>query len=136
MGNQEALRVYADILGRSLLPQRSNGGGIAPPPGLQRSMTMGIQIPPITVTTFEDLPMSLPAPRARDIQNETPKERLKADLATLRGDIQSKLILVMDSRRRAVSLPEDERDDFLEEVHAKENILWAKLDAVDLLLKN
>jgi hypothetical protein len=138
MGNQEALRVYADILGRPLLPQRSNGGGIAPPPppGLQRSMTLGIQIPPITVTTFEDLPMSLPAPRARDLLSETPKERLKADLATLRGEIQTKLVLVMDSRRRAVALEGDERDDFLEEVQKKENVLWAKLAAVDLLLKN
>lgn len=135
MGNQEALRVYADILGRPLLPSRSNGGGIAPL-GLQRSMTLGIQIPPITATNFEDLPMSLPAPRARDLMNETPKERLKTDLSILRGEIQSKLILVMDSRRRAVALDGDERDDFLEEVQTKENALWAKLHAVDLLLKN
>jgi hypothetical protein len=135
-GNQEAIRVYADIL-RPPLPQRSNGGGIAPPPplGLQRSMTLGIQIPSITVTTFEDLPMSLPAPRARDVMNEHPRERLKKDLFELRGKIQSKLITTMDSRRRAVSMSEEEREAFLDLVQQKENALWAKLDAVDLLLK-
>jgi hypothetical protein len=134
MGNTEAIRVYSDLI-QQTLPKRSNGGGIAPPPPLflQRNMTLGVSRPPPIDTSS---PLSLPTPRVRDIMTETPKERLKADLATLRGEIQHKLILVMDSRRRAVALEGEEREAYLEELQMKENALWAKLAAAELLLKN
>lgn len=163
MGKAEAIRVYSDLI-RATLPTRSNGGGIAspslptrtmtehpeaykmgvprevlfaPPPPLflQRSMSLGVPSPP-PVDTCEQTPLTLASSRMRDIVNETPKQRLKGDLSVLRGEIQNKLVRVMDSRRRAVALEGEDREEFLESIHQKESALWAKLDAVDLLLKD
>jgi hypothetical protein len=85
--------------------------------------------------TFAETPLTLPAPRHRDIMNEVPKERLKKDLSDLRGQIQSDLVRVMDKRRRGVYLDEPERSEYLHKVDEQENTLWLKLDAVEILLK-
>ncbi len=85
--------------------------------------------------SFGEVPMSLPAPRARDIMNESPQERLRADLAILKGQLQSELVVVMDRRRNAVCYDNpDEAAAFLAGVREQEAALWKKLDAVDLLL--
>lgn len=86
--------------------------------------------------TFEETPLTLPAPRHRDIMNEVPAERLKKDLSDLRGQIQSDLIRVMDKRRRGVYFDEPERSEYLHKVDEQENTLWTKLEAVELLLKD
>ena len=124
LGNKEAIRVYGDLI-RKAVPLPSHG--IAWPPPVNTSIPV--------YSTFEEIPLTLNAPRARDIKNESPRERLKADLSSLRGEIQGKLIVVMDTRRRAVAMSEEERETFLEMTQEKESKLWAKLDAVDLLLK-
>ena len=131
MGNKQAIHVYGDLI-RKTLPTRTSGVasarvGLSWPPPVDTSMP--------TYATVEETPLTLPAPRARDIKNESHKERLKSDLFFLRGEIQSKLILVMDTRRRAVAMSEEDREEFLETIQEKESKLWAKLDAVDLLLK-
>jgi hypothetical protein len=137
------------------LPKRSNGGGISMMPDLGHELSPytddsaepvpgpgRIVLPPRLDTTrptygsFDEVPSSLPAPRARDIMNESPAERLKMDLATLRGRIQSELVVVMDSRRRAVFFDNPEEGAaFLSKVREQETKLWKKLEAIDLLLQ-
>ena len=85
--------------------------------------------------SFDEVPRSLPAPRHRDVMNESPAERLKNDLAELRGQIQSKILRTMDKRRRGVYLDEPERSEYLQKVYEEENALLMKLEAVNLLLK-
>ena len=107
------------------LPTRSNGGGIS-----------RINTEQPTYGSFSEIPTSLPAPRARDIMNESPQERLRADLAILRGQVHSELVVVMDSRRHAITYDNpDEAAAFLASVREQETVLWKKLDAIDLLLR-
>jgi len=143
-GHTEARRTYASLLptelvppprdvppppSTTLLPQRSMSGGIAPP------LLLRVDTAPRSYGSFSEIPMSLPAPRARDILNESPDERLRADLGTLRGKLHSKLILAMDRARQAVCYDDPvERATFLATVRADEQALWSKIDAVDLLL--
>lgn len=138
------------------LPMRSNSGGIAPPPASpvlpKRSNGGGIallprnggagEVPPLRIDTsvdayddFDDVPSSLPAPRHRDVLNEPPSLRLRNDLAELRMRIQSKLVYVMDKKRRAPYFEGEERALFLAKVNEEEHDLWAKLDAIEVLLK-
>ena len=99
--------------------------------------------PPVVAS---HIPLSLPAPRVRDIMNETPQERLRGDLATLRGKISSQLVRVMDSRRRVIFYEPNEDDTparraqlaadratFLQSVDMEESQLHSILDAIDLL---
>ena len=122
------------------LPMRSNGGGISMMPERGDSPAP-VPLPPRVSTSgpsygsFGEIPMSLPAPRARDIMNESPDERLRGDLAVLRGKLQSDLVVVMDSRRHAITYDNpDEAAAFLSTVRDQETVLWKKLDAIDLLL--
>lgn len=115
-----------------LLP-RTNGGGLS---------ALGLGIPPLRIDTsaphhesFEEVPTSLPAPRHRDMMNETKEERFKNDLAELRARIQDDLVLTMDKKRHAFD-DDAERTDFIRKLAAEEAKLWAKLDAVNLLLKD
>lgn len=150
-GHVEARRTYASLLPTELvppprdpptpssstaptpalpLPTRSMSGGIAPP------LLLRVDTAPRSYGSFSEIPTSLPAPRARDILNETPNERLRADLGTLRGKLQSKLIVAMDRARQAVSYDDPtERATFLATVREDEQALWRKIDAIDLLLK-
>lgn len=113
------------------LPQRSASGGIVPP------LLPRVDTTQPTYGSFSEIPTSLPAPRARDILNESPDERIRGDLGILRGKLQSKLVLTMDRARQAVCYDDPtERDAFLATVRADEQALWRKLDAVDLLLNN
>jgi hypothetical protein len=107
------------------LPTRSNGGGIA--------MVCDTTVP--RYGSFDEVPMSLAAPRARDFANETAEERLKMDLATHKGELQSELITVMDRRRNAIFYDGAEREKFLASIDTDEQALWKKLDAITLLLK-
>ncbi len=87
--------------------------------------------------SFSEVPMSLPAPRARDIMNESPAERLRGDLAILRGQVQGDLIVAMDRARHAASYDDDDaRSAFMASVRADERILQDKLAAIDLLLRD
>lgn len=128
-----------------LLPKRTNGGGIcmapddsaepAPPPA---PLVLPPRIDTLRTTygSFDEVPTSLPAPTARDIMNESPEQRLKTDLAVLKGQLQSELVVVMDSRRRAAFFEDpDEGAAFLSNVREQEAKLWKKLDAIDFLLQ-
>ena len=86
--------------------------------------------------SFSEVPMSLPAPRARDILNESPDERLKMDLAILKGKLQSDLVVVMDRRRNAVCYDNAiDRSIFLASIGIEEEAIANKLAAIDLLLR-
>lgn len=161
-GHVEARRTYASLLPTELVPPpravvppssspllRGATAGDVPslcqPPLLQRTSSGGIAAPLFlrvdttqpTYDGFDGIPTSLPAPRARDILNESPDERLRADLGILRGKLQTKLVLAMDRARQAVCYDDaEERATFLATVRADEQALWRKLDAVDLLLNN
>ena len=122
-----------------VLPKRTNGGGIAPEAymtGVSREL-----FPPRVDTSvphyasFEGVPTSLPAPRHRDVMNETKQQRFKNDLAELRGHIQASLVQAIDKRRRGVYYEEPERSEYLHKVDEEENKLWIKLEAVELLMK-
>ena len=99
------------------------------PPPLRVDTTLG------SYNDFDEVPTSLPAPRHRDVMNETKAERLKGDLGELRAKIQGDLVRTMDKRRRGVFYDEPERSEFLMQVDQEEHALWVKLDAVELLLK-
>ena len=122
-GYAAALSTYAELL----LPQRTNGGGLLPPP-LRVDTFLG------SYDSFEEVPTSLPAPRHRDVMNETKEERLKKDLGELRATIQGDLVRAMDKRRCGVFYDEPERSEYLRSVDDQENKLWLKLDAVELLM--
>lgn len=99
------------------------------PPPLRVDTTLG------SYNDFDEVPTSLPAPRHRDVMNETKAERLKGDLGELRAKIQGDLVRTMDKRRRGVFYDEPQRSEFLMQVDQEEHALWVKLDAVELLLK-
>jgi hypothetical protein len=122
-----------------VLPQRSNGGGISILPrngGAGSTPSLWVDTSAPLYSTFGETPLSLPAPRNRDRMNEAPAECLKMDLSELRGQIQSELVRTMDKRRRGVYFEEPERSNYLHKVDEQENKLWAKLDAVEILLKD
>lgn len=107
------------------LPTRSNGGGISPPPT--------VDIPPLSATTFDEIPTSLPAPRHRDVMNESSSERLKNDLAEYMGSLHSLLVRTMDSKRRVFS-DSPAREEILAKIQQEEARIFAKIDAVKLIL--
>ena len=80
--------------------------------------------------------LSLPAPRHRDIMNESRKTRIKKDLLELITDFHAELISVMDSRRQALNRerPSDS-DALLREIDRKESELWDKIKAAELLVE-
>jgi hypothetical protein len=110
------------------LATRTNGGGLG--------AIVGISTEQPKYANFSEIPMSLPAPRARDIMNESPAERLKNDLADLRADIMRDLVLTMDKQRNAICVPEADRPAFLRSIRDEEDVLWSKLDAVERLLRD
>jgi len=137
-GHERARSTYAQLLPAHALPppettllMPSPSGGIAPP------LLLRVDTSTPSYASFDEIPTSLPAPRARDILNETPDERLRADLSVLRGRLQRKLIVAMDRARHAVCYDDPtERATFLATVREDEQALWRKLDAVELLIKN
>jgi hypothetical protein len=80
------------------------------------------------------VPLSLPKPTPRDLLNETDEQRLKMDLAILRGKIHSDLIITMDKRRMQTCMPEEERAEYLAKIDTEEHALWKKLNAIDVLM--
>ncbi len=94
-----------------------------------------ITLPTLSATHFDEIPTSLPAPRHRDVMNETFDERMKNDLAILKGNLQSDLVVVMDSKRGV--FPDTEgRDAILTDIHRKEIALMKKIDAIKVLLSD
>jgi hypothetical protein len=96
--------------------------------------TLRVEIPPLSATRFEDVPTSLPAPRHRDILNESLNERLRNDLMKLFGETQSELINVMDSRRNVFADMTD-RSARLSAIHEQEDALMEKIQAIKQLLR-
>lgn len=160
-GHKMALWTYEQILPKGSVPPRDEAprpalplpmpsGGISRDevPLLARTMTEHPEargwgaVPPLRVDTsvrtygsFSEVPMSLPAPRHRDVMNESHSERIRGDLAELKGQLQSELVVTMDRRRNAVCYDDgDEKAAFLAQVAKDEAAIWAKLDAVTLLL--
>ena len=85
--------------------------------------------------TFDQIPTSLPAPRVRDIMNETPDERLRSDLANLRGELRSELVVTMDRRRILACIEDDmERTILADSIDTDELALQRKIAAIDILL--
>ena len=146
-GNVDAQRAYVELLPPEMvppaplkqdlaLPMETTMLGLALP---MRSTMEGIQIPPLTIepqnySTFEEIPTSLPAPRNRDVMNETVEERMRNDLQDLKLQLLKHLSKAMDSRYESLSMAEKERKVFLSSLTAKENALWEKFDAVETLL--
>jgi hypothetical protein len=135
-GNKMALWTYADLLPKEMvpapeppaprlnlpLPMRSNGGGLS--------------MRPVEPEPEDDapVPLSLPKPTPRDLLNETAEERLKMDLAILRGQIHSDLVVTMDKRRMLTCLSDEDRAEYLAKITTEERELWKKLDAIDVLI--
>ena len=94
-----------------------------------------LSIPTLSATHFDEIPTSLPAPRHRDIMNETTEERIKNDLARFRGDIQNELVFIMDTRR-GIFTDGSGKDELLDYLNEKEVSLQNKLDAINILLKD
>jgi hypothetical protein len=112
-------------------------------PSVKRSGTewhggipLHVTVPTLSATHFDAIPTSLPAPRHRDVMNETPDERLKNDLAMLRSKYQSDLVRVMDSKRVPILIDGAGRDELLARIRADEDAIWKKIDAINLLLSD
>jgi hypothetical protein len=113
---------YARGVPRSLWFPSSPSTPLAAPPPLE--------IPPLRATL-----MSLPAPRHRDILNESPEVRIKKDILQMVMKYRSDLIDVMDSRRTAPHHDEPEaREEYLAAVRKKEDDIWDKIRACELLI--
>lgn len=139
-GHRWARETYAELLPMDMrpenpsppslrvpLPTRTNGGGIPLPPRINTEQP--------SYGSFDEIPTSLPAPRARDIMNESSDERLRMDLAILRGKLQSDLVVVMDRRRNAICYDNPiDRSIFLAGIGVEEEAITNKLAAIDLLL--
>jgi hypothetical protein len=127
--------------GQELSPYTDDAAVPAPVPTPPTSPASVPLLPRVSTSqprygSFGEVPMSLPAPRARDIMNESPDERLKGDLAVLQGKLQGDLVVVMDRRRNAVCYDDAaEKAAFLAQVDKDEAALWRKLDAVKVLLE-
>ena len=136
-GHEKAMWTYTSLL--PVLPKRSNGGGIEmshdglPP---TRTMTEHPEAYARGVPREVFFPPPIQTSLPRDVLNEMPNERLKNDLAELRGNIQRELVRVMDKKRSAAYRDEPQRSEFLHCVNEEEGTLWKKLDAVELLLKD
>ena len=121
------LKMASTSSSSTILPTRSNGGGISPP--------LSVEIPPLSATTFEEIPMSLPAARHRDVMNETRTERIKNDLAEYKYELQSLLVRTMDSKRFIFSdIPG--REEMLAKIHNEEVRISAKIDAITLIINS
>ncbi len=95
--------------------------------------TLRVEVPTLSATRFEDVPTSLPAPRHRDIMNETPETRLRNDLVKLLAETEADLIRVMDSRRNIYTEMTD-RSSRLAEIDTDEDKLIEKVRAIKSLL--
>lgn len=124
----------------NLLP-RTNGGGWREPeevkPAAATPPTTPLSVPRVQILprTGNDFSISLPAPRHRDVMNESRETRIKKDLLELLTDFRSEMIDIMDSRRTAIYKEDDgSRCKFLEEVDKKETAMWEKIHAAELLI--
>lgn len=127
-GHKMACYTYNSLLEKPtypVLPTRTNGGGIPPP----------LDIPPLSATTFEEIPTSIPAPRNRDIMNETNEVRLRNDLFEYLMKLEDDLINMMDTKRNIFpDMPN--RDLLIEKIMAAEGRLRDKIDSIRALLKD
>jgi len=146
-GNERACLVYDSLLPIRAAPSSSpvisplNAVMPSPPmftePKHTNTIRPPVDIPRIEIPVVPDhgFSMSLPAPRHRDIMNESRDTRIKKDLLELIGDFQNELITVMDSRRRSIFMKnEEEREAYLADVDEKEADLWNKMRAAETLI--
>ena len=69
------------------------------------------------------------------MMNETRDIRIKKDLLEQIMRYRSELVEVMDSRRRAICFEQKTaRDEYLAQVSKKEDDLWSKIRACELLI--
>lgn len=116
------------------MPWSSKTPTIPPPPPTPPFTGLRVQIPPRTQNTPT---FSLPAPRHRDIMNETRDVRIKKDLLEMLTQFRSEMIDVMDSRRRAMFYDNhEEREAYLAEVSKNESALWEKITAAEVLISS
>lgn len=151
-GHARALEVYGELLvtpppapttSTMLLPKRSNGGGLSADTYSPSFRSFSERVPdvePILTApprTYGSLniPMSLPAPRHRDLLNESPSERLKSDLSQRRATLSAKLVPVMDKMRRVIMMDPADVPAFKVAVRAEEDAIWRQIDAIDVLLR-
>ncbi len=98
-------------------------------------LAAGGRPPPIEIPPLSEVPTSLPAPRHRDIMNENRDTRIKKDLLEQIMHYRGELVEVIDSRRSAAYIEQkDAREDYLAKVSKKENDLWDKIRACELLI--
>jgi hypothetical protein len=100
-------------------------------------LAAGGRPPPIEIPPLSEVPTSLPAPRHRDIMNESRETRIKKDLLQQIMHYRGELVEVIDSRRSAAYIDQkDAREDYLAKVSKKENDLWDKIRACELLIED
>lgn len=124
------------------LLSRTNGGGWCPHEEVALPTATPPASPPtvprihILPRTDNDFSISLPAPRHRDVMNESRETRIKKDLLELLTDFRSEMIDIMDSRRTATYKEDDgTRCKYLEEVEKRETMAWEKIHAAELLIR-
>ncbi len=132
-GNRDARITYKNLLPPELVPEEPPSNGLLEQAEALSSPSLGV--PSSFYSTFDEIPTSLPAPRARNLEEETPQERLKRDLSQLKMDLYHQLISVMDRRRISNRYEAAEHDAFIIEILEEEHALWQKIDAITILLK-
>ena len=114
--------------------RKAGGGGAGRPPATPPLLPR-IKIPPRA--NEGEFHFSLPAPRHRDIMNETHETRLKNDLCELLISYRGDMITMMDSRRPACFYDNRVlRDEFMNSVNKKEYDLWQKIQAAECLIRS
>lgn len=142
---QRTLTHYPGVLScvREDKNRAAGGGGSSsavsspppPPPRASPVFPPRIKIP--VRADDGEVPFSLPAPRHRDIMNESRETRLKKDLFELLTNYRGEMITIMDSRRSACFYDDPaERDEFLKKVRKQEDELWDKIHAAELLIRS
>jgi hypothetical protein len=132
VGHARAREVYADLFRVHDDPAPSFRSYSERIPDVEPILIVDTSAP--AYNSFEEIPTSLPAPRHRDVMHESPTDRLKSDLAELRGRLNAELVPTMDKRRMAACMEDADVPAFLAEIDAAETALWFKIKAIDTLL--
>lgn len=128
-GHERALSVYGSLHYNNLTEPSSKRQGSETYNGL----TLHVSPPTLFATTFDEIPVSLPAPRHRNVLNESRDERLRNDLHEYLGELKRELIVTMDSKRSVFDdIPG--RDVLLEKIAAAEEKIAHKIDSVNAIL--
>ncbi len=116
---------------------RSNGGGVEEAVGWSAAIPENLRPPPVVIPPLSEtnLRISAPAPRHRDVMNESANIRMKRDLLQLLGEMQAQMVIDMDRRRDALSREGGIAKALVSHYEKKEDEIWEKIHAAELLIK-